>query len=119
MSTRFPLTQEDRDKALAKARRVVEYYAERRKRAGKRLGFDREYETRLWYVGFCAEYCIARILKGEVGESGEEYGTEWDIDIPELGHVQTKTTLQVSKRRTRLSSPNSDGVLGPNRKVDY
>ncbi len=116
MSTRFPLTQEDRDKALAKARRVVEYYAERRKRAGKRLGFDREYETRLWYVGFCAEYCIARILKGEVGESGEEYGTEWDIDIPELGHVQTKTT-QVYRlnpypvKQPRNVFPNPDGLV--------
>ncbi len=109
----FPLTLEDRDKALADARRVVEYYAERRKRAGKRLGFDREYQTRLWFVGFCAENAIARILKGQVGNGGEEYGTEWDIDVPELGHIQVKTTqtyglnpFPVKEPRNEFPDPN-------------
>ena len=111
----FPLTQEDRDRALANARQVVEYYAERWKRAGHRLGFDQEYQTRLWYVGFCAENAIARILNGQVGE-GEEYGTEWDIDIPESGHVQIKTTHVFGLnpfpvKQPRNTFPNPNGLV--------
>jgi hypothetical protein len=108
----FPLSQEDKDSASANARRVVKYYDERRKRAGKRLGFHTQFQTQLWYVGFCAENAIARILNGQVDE-GESYGTEWDVDIPELGHLQIKTTqayglnpFPVKEPRNILPDPN-------------
>ena len=92
MSTRvFPLTQEDKDRALASAQKVVAYYDDRRRRAGKRLGSDTKFQTQLWYVGFCAENSIARILNGNIGD-GEEFGSDWDIIIPEVGYVQVKTT---------------------------
>ena len=111
----FPFTEEDKDSALAKARRVVAYYAERWKTAGKRLGFDTKFQTQLWYVGFCAENAIARILNGQVDE-GESYGTEWDVDIPELGHVQIKTTQAYGLnpfpvKQPRNVFPNPEGLV--------
>ena len=111
----FPLTQVDKDSALANARRAVEYYAARWKRAGKRLGFDTKFQTRLWYVGFCAENAIARILNGQV-DDGESYGTEWDIDTPEFGHVQIKTTETYGLnpfpvKQPRNVFPNPDGLV--------
>jgi len=77
---------------MEKARRIVEYYVERRKREGKRLALDREYETRLWYVGKCAEHAIRRILNGRVREDEEYDDGDWDIFIPRIGYVQVKCT---------------------------
>ncbi len=87
----FPLIQSDKDYATNEARRIVDYYSDRRKRKGKRLGFDSEHEFQEWYVGKCAESSIRRILNGKFGE-GEEFGFDWDIFIPRIGYVQVKTT---------------------------
>jgi len=107
MSVRiFPLTQADKDSAMKKAREVVEYYSDRNKRKGKRLGFAREYETQLWYVGLCAENAIRRATDGRIGE-GEEYGSDWDIFIPKIGYVQVKCTREYGINPFRVIEPRS------------
>ena len=87
----FPLIQADKDSATVKAEKAVTYYADKRKKSGKRLWVHREYEFRNWYVGFCAENAIGRILHARFGE-GEEFGSDWDIFIPRIGYVQVKST---------------------------
>jgi hypothetical protein len=92
LSTRiFPLIQADKDWATEEARRIVDYYSNRRGQHGKKLGLDREHEKKLWYVGKCAESAIRRILNGRFGE-GEEFGSDWDIFLPRIGYVQVKST---------------------------
>ncbi len=107
MSVRvFPLIQEDKDLAMEKAQRIVDYYSKRREKQGKRVGLDREHNIQLNFVGYCAENAIRRILHGRVGE-GEEFGSDWDMFIPGLGYLQVKSTHIHGRNPFPVSEPRN------------
>jgi len=86
---KFPLTEEDKERARKRAEEAVELYAQRMREKGRRLGIDREYERAKYYRGYCGEESIARILNGTFPVY-DPY-RDWDVLIPGVGKVQVKT----------------------------